>query len=232
MACVSLTACSSMGLERNITGYDNAKSDLMKYNKHQVLAWNEETEEKSQFNSSPYKTEVVISECAAAFREPATNIMSNLSSGNSFSYSEYMTARDSAAGITTEFNNCASKYDAIAEYRFSHSENAEWIAITDWVQQMRGHDFNRKMAIKELEEAREKDASLRKTIGVIAAVGVAAVAVAAAAANDNNYGAPASSYTNSNQHWVNSYYRADGTYVPGHWRSNPNGTCLDNINGC
>ncbi|RUR34780.1 hypothetical protein ELY33_00960 [Vreelandella andesensis] len=176
------------------------------------MAWNEGTEERSQFNSSPYKTEVITSECASGFREPATVIMKNLSAGNSFSYGEYATAGDSAAEITTEFSNCANEYDAIAEYRFGHSENDEWITITDWVQQMRGHDFNRKMAMKELNAAREKDASVRKTIGMITAVGLAAVA-----ANDSNHAAPANSYTNSSRHWANSYYRADGTYIPGHW---------------
>jgi|GEM_PF-4060330 hypothetical protein len=33
-------------------------------------------------------------------------------------------------------------------------------------------------------------------------------------------------------HWVNPYTKSDGTSVQGHWRSNPNGTCLDNIRGC
>jgi len=28
--------------------------------------------------------------------------------------------------------------------------------------------------------------------------------------------------------WVNGYMRSDGTYVQGHYRSNPNGTLLDN----
>jgi len=28
--------------------------------------------------------------------------------------------------------------------------------------------------------------------------------------------------------WVNGYHRSDGTYVPGHWRSSPNGTDRDN----
>jgi len=233
MACISLTACSSMGMQQNITDLNKAKTDLIKYNQHQVLAWNEGTQERSQFNSSPYKAEIITNECAPSFREPATVIIKNLTAGSSFSYEEYATARDTAAEITTEFSNCASNLDAIAEYRFVHSENDEWITINDWVKQMRNNDFDRTVAIDNLNKAREKDASIRKTIGVITAVGLAAVAVAAAAANDNNYSAPAaSSYTNSNRHWVNSYYRADGTYVPGHWRSNPNGTCLDNINGC
>ena len=28
--------------------------------------------------------------------------------------------------------------------------------------------------------------------------------------------------------WVDGYYRADGTYVPGHYRTTPNGTAADN----
>jgi hypothetical protein len=28
--------------------------------------------------------------------------------------------------------------------------------------------------------------------------------------------------------WVNGYTRKDGTYVPGHWRTDPNGTKDDN----
>lgn len=28
--------------------------------------------------------------------------------------------------------------------------------------------------------------------------------------------------------WVNGYTRKDGTYVPGHWRTEPNGTKDDN----
>ncbi len=30
------------------------------------------------------------------------------------------------------------------------------------------------------------------------------------------------------QTWVDGYYKKDGTYVPGHFRSNPNNTTLDN----
>lgn len=30
------------------------------------------------------------------------------------------------------------------------------------------------------------------------------------------------------QTWVNGYYKSDGTYVPGHFRSNSNNTTLDN----
>ncbi len=35
-------------------------------------------------------------------------------------------------------------------------------------------------------------------------------------------------YVNPNYHWVNPYYTAAGTYVPGHYQTNPNGTMLDN----
>lgn len=230
-ALVSLTACSSMAVERKIAGYESAKSDLMKYSQHQVLAWNEGVEERTKSNTSPYKTEIVTNKCASGFRGPANSIMRSLSSGDSFSYEVYVIARDIASEITSDFNQCSSDYDAIAEYRFNHSENDEWITITDWVKQMRGYDYHRKLALIDLEKAREKDADFKSTLGVITAVGVAAAAVAAAAYN-TSYSTPATSYTNPNRHWVNGYFRDDGTYVQGHWRTNPNNTCLDNLNGC
>ena len=37
---------------------------------------------------------------------------------------------------------------------------------------------------------------------------------------------------NSDQTYVGQYRRRDGTVVRGHWRTNPNETCLDNIGGC
>ena len=33
-------------------------------------------------------------------------------------------------------------------------------------------------------------------------------------------------------HWVRGHYRRNGTYVAPYRRSNPNGVCWDNINGC
>lgn len=33
-------------------------------------------------------------------------------------------------------------------------------------------------------------------------------------------------------HWVDPYFRADGTFVMGHLRSNPDGICWNNLNGC
>ncbi|GHE22826.1 hypothetical protein [Halomonas urumqiensis] len=230
-ALVSLTACSSMAIERKIAGYDDAKSDLMKYNQHQVLAWDVGVEEKTKSNSSQPKTELIKSECADDFSRNANNVMNSLSFRDSISYNLFAINRDAASEATSEFEKCASDYNAIAEYRYVHSEKNEWVTINEWVRQMRSYDYQRKLALGELEEARENDASLKRTIGVITAVGVAAAA-AASAAHNTSYAAPISSYTNSNRHWVNSYFRTDGTYVPGHWRTNPNDTCLDNINGC
>jgi hypothetical protein len=37
-----------------------------------------------------------------------------------------------------------------------------------------------------------------------------------------------SGYVNPSYHWTGAYYRRDGTYVPGHYQTNPNGTKLDN----
>jgi len=31
-------------------------------------------------------------------------------------------------------------------------------------------------------------------------------------------------------HWVNGYYGSDGTYVNGHYQTNPNGNIFDNWN--
>lgn len=33
-------------------------------------------------------------------------------------------------------------------------------------------------------------------------------------------------------HWVNPYFRKDGTFVRGHLRSNPDGVCWNNLSGC
>ena len=42
----------------------------------------------------------------------------------------------------------------------------------------------------------------------------------------------ASDGVNPNQTYVGSYTRQNGTVVRGYWRTDPNGTCLDNIRGC
>lgn len=39
-------------------------------------------------------------------------------------------------------------------------------------------------------------------------------------------------FVNANQIYVSAYLRSDGRFVPGHFRTLPNATCLDNINGC
>ena len=36
----------------------------------------------------------------------------------------------------------------------------------------------------------------------------------------------------SGYHWVNPYYRSDGTFVRGHMRGNPDGYCWNNLGGC
>jgi len=38
--------------------------------------------------------------------------------------------------------------------------------------------------------------------------------------------------TISGYHWVNPYYRKDGTFVRGHMRGNPDGFCWNNLGGC
>src|SRR5438874_13522225 len=37
-----------------------------------------------------------------------------------------------------------------------------------------------------------------------------------------------SGHVNPSYHYVRPYYRTDGTYIPGHYQTNPNGTKLDN----
>lgn len=44
-------------------------------------------------------------------------------------------------------------------------------------------------------------------------------------------GAP-NAFINPDQIYVGPYLRGDGRIVPGHFRTLPNATCLDNINGC
>ena len=36
----------------------------------------------------------------------------------------------------------------------------------------------------------------------------------------------------SGYHWVNPYFRNDGTFVRGHMRGNPDGFCFNNLSGC
>jgi hypothetical protein len=36
----------------------------------------------------------------------------------------------------------------------------------------------------------------------------------------------------SGYHWVNPYFRSDGTFVRGHMRGNPDGLCFNNLSGC
>lgn len=39
----------------------------------------------------------------------------------------------------------------------------------------------------------------------------------------------ATAQTNPTQQWINGYYRKDGSYVEGHWRTAPNNTKADNL---
>lgn len=230
-AIVSLTACSSMAIEKKISRYESAKNNIVKYSQHQILAWSDKTPRRVPSNISTKKTESVKAECSPSVRRAANDIMEKLSSGDSFTYEEYANSRDTATKISEDFNQCADSKNAVAEYRLVHTEKDDWITISEWVEKMRVYDYRRKLALNELEDAREKDASIKQVIGAAAIIGIAAAA-AASAAYGNNYTAPATGQTNSNRHWVSGYYRSDGTYIPGHWRTNPNNTCLDNINGC
>lgn len=45
-------------------------------------------------------------------------------------------------------------------------------------------------------------------------------------------GSMAYSGANNNQYYVQPYYRDDGTYVRGHYKTTPNNYCSDNIRGC
>jgi len=36
----------------------------------------------------------------------------------------------------------------------------------------------------------------------------------------------------SGYHWVNPYFRNDGTFVRGHMRGNHDGFCFNNLSGC
>ena len=36
----------------------------------------------------------------------------------------------------------------------------------------------------------------------------------------------------SGSHWVNGYFRSNGTYVRRYQRTNPDGVCFNNYNGC
>ena len=42
----------------------------------------------------------------------------------------------------------------------------------------------------------------------------------------------AHSGSNNNKYYVQPYYRRDGTYVTGHYKTTPNSYCSDNIRGC
>ena len=45
-------------------------------------------------------------------------------------------------------------------------------------------------------------------------------------------GSGGSHSVNLDRVYIDNYRKYDGTYVQGHWRTVPNYTCLDNINGC
>ena len=39
-------------------------------------------------------------------------------------------------------------------------------------------------------------------------------------------------FTVAGTHWVNPYFRKDGTFVRGYLRTNPDGFCWNNFSGC
>ncbi|MDW7747021.1 hypothetical protein [Halomonas sp.] len=228
VAVMSLTACSSLKYERRVAELTENRQDMSNWNLYQVRAWPKGTMPEDFSSPSDFYTKKVEAQCLASFSDGAKSIQSQLNNpGNGLDYKKYKLAQAEAKVVMDYAEQCADDLGADAHFRLVHEEKNSWYDLEGWVKTSRYYDKYRKLAAKDLVKAKERDRETTATV-----LGVMAVGAAAMAAGYSAGAGGGSSYVNPNQHWVSGYYRSDGTYVPGHWRTDPNRVCYDNINGC
>jgi hypothetical protein len=121
---------------------------------------------------------------------------------------------ETARLLDREFDKCVAKFGVVG-FNFFQLEDGRELRAPDYLSETIAslHAWGDARATVATEQ--QDSAAL-----VVASLGVVALAVSGGA------------NVNSDQTYVGQYRRRDGTVVRGHWRTNPNETCLDNIRGC
>lgn len=124
------------------------------------------------------------------------------------------TLPETARLLDREFNKCVAKFGVVG-FNFFKLEDGRELRSPDYLSETI-------ISLRALGDARATVANEQQdnTALVVASLAVVAIAIGGGA------------NVNSDQTHVGQYRRRDGTVVRGHWRTNPNETCLDNIRGC
>jgi hypothetical protein len=122
---------------------------------------------------------------------------------------------ETAHELDRDFDKCVSKFGVVG-FNFFKLEDGRELRTPEYLAEM----------IAGLRAWGDARATVANEQQDNAALVVASLAVVALAVGGSGAG------VNPDQTHVESYHRRDGTVVRGHWRTNPNETCLDNIRGC
>ena len=153
--------------------------------------------------AKPYAENLHASVDAAAERAKASGALAPLE-----------TLPETARLLDLEFDRCVAKFGVVGFNFFKLEDGRELRApeyLSETIASLRTWGDARATVANEQQD---------NTALVVASVAGLAVAVGGSA------------NVNSDQTYVGQYRRRDGTAVRGHWRTNPNETCLDNIRGC
>jgi hypothetical protein len=116
--------------------------------------------------------------------------------------------------LDREFDKCVARFGVVG-FNFFQLEDGRELRTPEYLAE----------AIASLRgwgDARAVVANEQRDNAALVVASLAAVAVAVSGGAN----------VNSDQTHIDQYRRRDGTVVRGHWRTNPNETCLDNIRGC
>lgn len=121
---------------------------------------------------------------------------------------------ETARALDREFDKCVAKFGVVG-FNFFKLQDGRELRAPEYLSE----------AIASLRTWGDARAAVANEQQDNAALVVASLAVVALAVGGGGG-------VNPEQTHVESYHRRDGTVVRGHWRTNPNETCLDNIGGC
>jgi hypothetical protein len=121
---------------------------------------------------------------------------------------------ETARLLDREFDKCVAKFGVVG-FSFFQLEDGRELRAPDYLSETIA-------SLHALGDARATVATEQQDSAALVVASLAVVALAVGG----------SANVNPDQTYVGQYRRRDGTEVRGHWRTNPNDTCLDNIRGC
>jgi hypothetical protein len=120
---------------------------------------------------------------------------------------------ETARLLDRDFDKCVASFGVVG-FNFFQLEDGRELRAPEYLAEMIASLRAWAGARATVANEQQDNAAL-----VVASLAVVALAVGGAGVNPD-------------ETHVESYRRRDGTVVRGHWRTNPNETCLDNIRGC